>query len=145
MEVHKLVFSPYLAALSHNLSNILGSDLKRTFLCNSGAEAVEGAMKLAYRANKGKKFILSSDKSYHGKLIASGTISGSQIKNNVFPKISNNEFFEFNDINSLSKKLSELESKGGVYAVIIEPFSATLLKGCSSEFINGLIELRKNI
>ena len=143
MEVHKLVFSPYLAALSHNLSNILGSDLKRTFLCNSGAEAVEGAMKLAYRANKGKKFILSSDKSYHGKLIASGTISGSQIKNNVFPKISNNEFFEFNDINSLSKKLSELESKGGVYAVIIEPFSATLLKGCSSEFINGLIELRK--
>ena len=61
-----------------------------------------------------------------------------------FQKISNNEFFEFNDINSLSKKLSELESKGGVYAVIIEPFSATLLlKGCSSEFINGLIELRK--
>ena len=81
-----MFFSPYLAALSHNLSNILGSDLKRTFLCNSGAEAVEGAMKLAYRANKGKKFILSSDKSYHGKLIASGTISGSQIKNNVFPK-----------------------------------------------------------
>ena len=54
----------------------------------------------------------------------------------------NNEFFEFNDINSLSKKLSELESKGGVYAVIIEPFSANL-KGCSSEFINGLIELKK--
>ncbi len=143
MEVHKLVFSPYLAALSHNLSNILGHDLKRTFLCNSGAEAVEGAMKLAFRANKGKKFILSSDKSYHGKLIATGSISGSQIKNNVFPKISGNEFFKFNDLNSLTDKLEELEKKGGVYAVIIEPFSATLVQKCSNEFINGLIKLRE--
>ena len=77
LEVHKIVFSKYLAALSHNLSKLLDEKLNRTFLCNSGAEAVEGAMKLAFRAGKNKKYILSSDKSYHGTLIGSGSISGS--------------------------------------------------------------------
>ena len=143
MEVHKIVFSPYLAALSHNLSNILGSGLKRTFLCNSGAEAIEGAIKLSFRASKNKKFILSSDKSYHGKLIASGSISGSLKKVNYFPKISGYDFFKFNDLNSLEEKLNELNQKGGVYAVVIEPFSATLLESCSENFINGLVDLSK--
>lgn len=143
MEVHKIVFSPYLAALSHNLSNILGGKLKRTFLCNSGAEAVEGAVKLAFRAQNNKKFIISSDKSYHGKLIASGSISGSLKKINSFPKISGYDFFKFNDLKSIESKLAELEKKGGVYAVIIEPFSASLLEPCSENFINGLISLKK--
>tara|TARA_Y100000590_G_scaffold61755_1_gene65960 strand:- start:3697 stop:5124 length:1428 start_codon:yes stop_codon:yes gene_type:complete len=143
MEVHKIVFSPYLAGLSHNLSNILGAGLKRTFLCNSGAEAIEGAIKLSFRASKNKKFILSSDKSYHGKLIASGSISGSLKKVNSFPKISGYDFFKFNDLNSLEEKLNELDQKGGVYAVVIEPFSATLLESCSENFINGLVDLSK--
>jgi len=142
MEVHKIVFSPYLAALSHNLSNILGAGLKRTFLCNSGAEAIEGSMKLAYRASRGKKFILTSDKSYHGKLIASGSISGSLKKADYFPKISNYDFFKLNNIESLESKLDELKEKGGVYAVVIEPFSATLLESCSENFISRLVELK---
>ena len=32
MEVHKLVFSPYMAALSKNLSDILPGDLNKTFI-----------------------------------------------------------------------------------------------------------------
>jgi len=143
MEVHKIVFSPYLAALSHNLSSILDSELKRTFLCNSGAEAVEGAIKLSFRASKNKKFILSTDKSYHGKLIATGSISGALKNVNHFPKISDYDFFKFNNLNSLEEKLKELSQKGGVYAVIIEPFSATLLEACSENFIKGLVDLRK--
>ena len=143
MEVHKIVFSPYLAALSHNLSNILGENLKRTFLCNSGAEAIEAAIKLSFRSNSDKKFMLSSDKSYHGKLIASGSISGSLKKVNNFPKMPNCDFFDYNNLESLERKLEDLQKKGGVYAVVIEPFSATLLEGCSESFIKGLVELKK--
>ena len=77
MEVHKLVFSPYLAALCKNLSNIFPGDLNKTFICNSGAEAIEGALKLAFKSFKEKrKYVLHSDISYHGRLIASGSISG---------------------------------------------------------------------
>lgn len=143
LEVHKIIFSKYLATLSHNLSVLLDGKLNRTFLCNSGAEAVEGAMKLAFRANKNKKYILSSDKSYHGKLIGSGSISGSYKNKNNFQKIENFDFFNFNDPVSLEKKIIEYENKGGVYAVIIEPFSATLLESCSAEFITKLKDLKK--
>ena len=82
----EIIFSKYLATLSHNLSILLDEKLNRTFLCNSGAEAVEGAMKLAYRANN-KKYILSSNKSYHGKLIGTGSISGSYKNKNNFKKL----------------------------------------------------------
>tara|TARA_B110000037_G_scaffold219122_1_gene283583 strand:+ start:89 stop:1525 length:1437 start_codon:yes stop_codon:yes gene_type:complete len=142
MEVHKIVFSKYLAGLSFNLSQILENDFNRTFLCNSGAEAVEGALKIAFRSCKNKKFVLSSNKSYHGKLIATGSISGSYKEKNTFPKISNYDFFDFNDPVSLEKKIEELNNKGGVYAVVIEPYSATLLEECSNEFIEKLIFLR---
>ena len=97
--------------LSHNLSILLDEKLNRTFLCNSGAEAVEGAMKLAYRANN-KKYILSSNKSYHGKLIGTGSISGSYKNKNNFQKIDNFDFFNFNDPVSLErKKYSNMRKK----------------------------------
>ena len=73
MEVHKTIFSPYVAALSHNIAELLPEDLDYSFFCNSGAEAVEGAIKLAYKYHDGKrKIILHSDISFHGKLLALG-------------------------------------------------------------------------
>ena len=53
MEVHKLFFSQYLAALSHNIAQMLPGDLNRSFFPNSGAEAIEGAIKLAYKYHQG--------------------------------------------------------------------------------------------
>ena len=111
MEVHKLVFSRYLAALSFNISNILGGKLNKTFICNSGAEAVEGALKIAYRVSNNKKYVLSSNKSYHGKLIGTGTISGSYSKKTTFSKMDGNGFFNFNDKNSLKEQLKNMRKK----------------------------------
>jgi Aminotransferase class-III len=37
MEVHKTYFSPYVAALSHNLAQLLPGDLSMSFFPNSGA------------------------------------------------------------------------------------------------------------
>ena len=86
MEVHKIVFSQYMAALSHNIACLLPEKLNKSFFLNSGAEAVEAAIKVCFKSFKSKrKYILYSDKSYHGKLIGSGSISGSYRKNNQFP------------------------------------------------------------
>ena len=55
----------------------------------------------------------------------------------------NVKFYNFNDINSLEKKIIDCNADGGVYAIVIEVFSATLLENCSKEFISKLCELRK--
>ena len=69
-------------------------------------------------------------------------ISGSYRKENQFPVMENCVNFKFNDQNDLEKKVKELNSNGKVYAVIIEPYSASLLTPCSEEFLNKLNELK---
>jgi putrescine aminotransferase len=144
IEVHKIIFSKYMAALSSSISYLLPENLTKSFFLNSGAEAVEAAIKVCFRSYKSKKkFILFSDKSYHGKLIGSGSISGSYRKDNQFPEMENCENFNFNDPIDLEKRVIECEKKGGVYSVIIEPFSASLLQACSNTFMNKLFELKR--
>jgi len=144
VEVHKIIFSQYMAALSNNISNLLLSNLTKSFFLNSGAEAVEAAIKVCFKSYEGKKkYILYSDKSYHGKLIGSGSISGSYKIEKNFPIMNNCVSFRFNDYKNLEKKIIKCHKNGGVYCVIIEPFSASLLESCSNEFITKLFELRK--
>lgn len=145
LEVHKIFFSKYMAALSSSISSLLPDNLRKSFFLNSGAEAVEAAIKVSFRSYNGnKKNILYSDKSYHGKLIGSGSVSGSYEKENYFPKMENCHNFKFNDPQDLENKIETLEkNNGGVYAVIIEPFSASLLKSCSNEFLEKLFNLKK--
>ena len=144
IEVHKIIFSKYMAALSSSISYLLPENLTKSFFLNSGAEAVEAAIKVCFRSLKSKKkFILFSNKSYHGKLIGSGSISGSYRKDNQFPEMENCENFNFNDPIDLEKRVIECEKIGGVYSVIIEPFSASLLQPCSDVFMNKLFELKR--
>ena len=51
--------------------------------------------------------------------------------------------FNFNDPIDLEKKILHCQKNGGVYAVIIEPYSASLLESCSQEFIDKLFSLKK--
>ena len=112
MEVHKLFFSQYLAALSYNIAQVLPGDLNRSFFPNSGAEAIEGAIKLAYKFYNGeRKYILHSDISFHGKSIGASSISGSKEINFDYQKIPNVDEFFFNDFESLKNKVQEIKKK----------------------------------
>ena len=144
IEVHKIIFSKYMGALAASLASLLPSKLNKSFFLNSGAEAVEAAIKVCFRSfNGNKKNILYSNKSYHGKLIGTGSISGSYTANNKLPTMENCYSFKFNDHEDLEKKINEYESRGGVYAVIFEPYSASLLESCSETFVQKLINLKK--
>ncbi len=144
IEVHKVIFSKYMAALSSTMSSLLPDNLRKSFFLNSGAEAVEAAIKVCFKSyNGGKKYILYSDKSYHGKLIGSGTVSGSYQVNNQFPKMENCLSFKFNDISDLEKKIISCQNNGSTYAVIVEPFSASLLEACKKDFMEKLFFLKK--
>ncbi len=143
MEVHKLFFSQYLAALSHNISQILPGDLNRSFFPNSGAEAIEGAIKLAYKYHKGKrKIILHSDISFHGKTIGAASISGSKEINFEYQSIYGTEKFSFNDFEDLNKKVYSLKkNQKECYAIVVEPLSASTLKKSEDEFLKKTREL----
>ncbi|MER5768534.1 aspartate aminotransferase family protein [Streptomyces sp. NPDC001985] len=138
MEVHKTYFSPYLAALSHNLAEVLPGDLSMSFLPNSGAEAVEGAVKLAYKYHRGRRgTVLRADRAFHGKLLGSGGLTGqSQF---AFPTIPGIGTFRYNDLASVRAAVAA--APGDVYAILIEPFSASTVEQCSEEFLRGLREL----
>jgi putrescine aminotransferase len=144
IEVHKIIFSKYMAALASSISYLLPKNLTKSFFLNSGAEAVEAAIKVCFKSHKSKKkFILFSNRSYHGKLIGSGSISGSYKRDNQFPEMKNCEQFKFNDPDDLERKIVECEKNGGVYSVIVEPFSASLLQSCSNNFMDKLFKLKK--
>lgn len=140
MEVHKTYFSPYVAALSHNLAQVLPDDLNMSFFPNSGAEAVEGAVKLAYRYHGGKRTtILRADIGFHGKLLGSGGLTGTG--GFRFPEIPGVRSFPYGDLDAVRAAVATARTaRGGcdVYAVIVEPFSASTMRCCSEEFLRGL-------
>ncbi|MCG5214585.1 class-III pyridoxal-phosphate-dependent aminotransferase [Streptosporangium soli] len=140
MEVHKTYFSPYIAALGNNLAAVLPGDLNMSFFPNSGAEAVEGAVKLAYKYHQGKrKTILRSDISFHGKLLGSGGLTGSAQNSFAYPTIPGVGTFRYGDLDSVRSAVRA--HRGDVYALLIEPFSASTVSWCSEEFLRGVREL----
>ncbi len=142
MEVHKTIFSPYMAALSYNIAQLLPGDLNYSFFCNSGAEAIEGAVKLAYKFHKGdRKVILHSDISYHGKLLGSASITASKEVHFRYPRIPNTHSFKFNDIDSIKEKIQSFRKESGesdIYAIVVEPFSGGNIRQCNTEFLQKL-------
>ncbi|GAA3815577.1 aspartate aminotransferase family protein [Sphaerisporangium flaviroseum] len=145
MEVHKTYFSPYIAALGHNLAQLLPGDLNMSFFPNSGAEAVEGAVKLAYKYHKGRRHrILRADIAFHGKLLGSGGLTAVGQNRFTFPTIPGICTFQYGDLTSVREAIAAARRPDGrcdVYAILIEPFSASTVRFCSEEFLRGLREI----
>lgn len=85
------------------------------FACNSGAEAIENALKLA-SFNTGKSKVLAFKNAFHGR--TSGAVSVSGYKQNI-SAFNNNHNVVFADIND-EKTAVEIIQKGDLTAVIIE-------------------------
>jgi putrescine aminotransferase len=142
MEVNKQYFSKYTAALAHNLSNLLPSNLNYSFFANSGAEAVDGAIKLAYKYHRGeKKHILASDIAFHGKLIGSGSLTKDKESSFSFQKIDGVLNFEYNNFESVEKLINQ--HKDNIYALIVEPYSASTLQELDTEFLLNVRAITK--
>jgi putrescine aminotransferase len=145
MEVHKTYFSPYVAALSHNLAQLLPGDLTRSFFPNSGAEAVEGAVKMAYKYHGGRRnTILHADISFHGKLLGSGSLTGGAQNHFSFPGIPGVVSYRYGDIESVRAAVRAARTdrdQSDVYAILVEPFSASTMRSCSEDFLRQLRQL----
>ncbi|NOU63250.1 aminotransferase class III-fold pyridoxal phosphate-dependent enzyme [Paenibacillus sp. LMG 31461] len=109
--------SPYAAVLASNLAELTNGELTRTFLCSSGSEAVEAALKLA-RAATGKSIFIYCKDAFHGKSLGALSVSGRDHYKTLFqPLISNCVEVPFGDIDSLEELLQHEDAA----AFILEP------------------------
>jgi putrescine aminotransferase len=139
MEVHKNYLSPYVAALSHNLAALLPGDLNISYFPNSGAEAVEGAVKLAFKYHGGRRgTVLHTDIAFHGKLLGAGSLTASPEIHFEYPRLPGTDSFAYGDIESFRLALerhTDGRGRSDVCTVVLEPFSASSLRECSAEFL----------
>lgn len=88
--------------LAEKLNSILPNNLTTSYFVNSGAESVEGALKLAKRYT-GRQEIIACHKSYHGSTHGALSVSGNPVKQLAFkPLLPNVNFIHFNEMNDLS-------------------------------------------
>ena len=102
---HVMVYGEYVQSPQYKLAQLLANHLPEnlctTYFVNSGAEAIEGAMKLAKRAT-GRSEIISCKDSYHGSTQGALSIMGNEEhKAKYRPLLPNCNTITYNDENSL--------------------------------------------
>lgn len=145
MEVYKSYLSPYSAVLAHNIAEVLPGDLQYSYFPNSGAEAVEGALKMAYKFHAGNRdAVLVADIGFHGKTIGAGSLTQSKENSFRFPQIPNVYSAKYGSIESWVEAFSRMQNTDGssrIYAVVIEPLSSSSMTEAPAEFLNQLRDL----
>jgi acetylornithine aminotransferase len=113
--VSNLYSHPRAIELAEKLRDLTGSAEAKVFFCNSGAEANEAALKLSRLS--GRKKIVSTLGSFHGRTIGALSITGQIAKRKAFlPLIKNVSFMPYNDVKAAKKAISKK-----VAMVIVEP------------------------
>ena len=105
--LHVMVYGEYAqekpVALCQLLAEATPEPLEVTYLVNSGAEAIDGALKLAKRYT-GREEIISMKNSYHGNTHGALSVSGNEFHKREFrPLLPMISFIEFNNEEEFSK------------------------------------------
>ena len=120
--------------LAWRLGRLCGYDDYSLFLCNSGAEANENALKTA-SFYTGKAKVLAFRKAFHGRTSGAVAATDNPKIQSPFNATPNIVFAPLNDLEAVDNELS----RGGFAAVIIEGIQGVAgIYEPTSEFINGL-------
>jgi putrescine aminotransferase len=111
----KTMFNVMLGRASKRLAQLAPGDLQISFFCNSGAEAVEGAIKLARAATKRHKIVATRD-AYHGKTLGALSASGRDyFKEAYAPLLEGVAHIDYGDAHALEEALVDAA------AFVVEP------------------------
>jgi predicted acetylornithine/succinylornithine family transaminase len=127
-----LYYHEYQGPLAKKLAEISG--LERSFFCNSGTEAMEGALKMVHshggKVSPNKIEIISLDNSFHGRTLGALSITGqAKYRKDFEPLLPGVKFVPRNDIAALEQAFSErtagivlewVQGEGGVYPLTVE-------------------------
>lgn len=130
------------------------SGMDRVFFTNSGAEAVEGAIKLArkyaYEAGRGNRTeIIAFNHSFHGRSIGAVSVTGTKSYREPFgPLLPGVKFAEYNNIQSVYDLVSDktcaiiletIQGEGGINTAT-EEFLNDIRKLCSDNDIVMIVD-----
>lgn len=132
--------NPLQEALATKLGEVSQCENYDLFLCNSGAEANENALKLA-SFETGKSKVIAFDRAFHGRTSAAVSVTDNPKINAPLNKQHEVVFLPLNDLVKVEQELSAKD----VAAVIIEGIQGVggLDQG-TGEFFRGLERLCKN-
>jgi len=122
--------------LAEKLSGITGMD--KVFFCNSGAEGIEAALKLACKATGKRKFI-AAEGSFHGRTLGSLSITfGTKLRGVFEPLLLDGvEFVPYNDAGAIRAAIDT-----NTAAVILEPIQGeTGIVVPSAGYLNEVREI----
>ena len=120
--------------LAEKLGRASGYDDYSLFLCNSGAEANENALKLA-SFHTGRTKVLAFSKAFHGRTSGAVAATDNPAISAPFNRTANVEFVPLNDLAAARAKLAT----GEFAAVIIEGIQGVAGIHCpADDFLRGL-------
>jgi len=105
--MHLAVYGEYIQSpqvlYAAKITSVLPQSINSVYFVNSGAEATEGALKLAKRYT-GRKKIISCNKAYHGSTHGALSVMGNEYYKEAYqPLLPGVEFIEFNQESDLLK------------------------------------------
>jgi putrescine aminotransferase len=117
MPLHsQYLVNPITAEAGKRLAEVAPGDLKRTFFCNSGTEAVEAALKLA-RLHTRRHGYVSTHNAFHGKSLGALSVTGRPVFREPFqPLLADVAFVPYGDAGAIERVLT-----ADTAAVILEP------------------------
>ncbi len=111
-----LLVNPVTAELAERVAEVTPGDLQCSFFCNSGAEAVEGALKAA-RMHTGRPGFVAAEGAFHGKTFGALSASGRDLYKRPFePLLPGFTHVPFGDAEALAAAVDFQTA-----AVILEP------------------------
>ena len=150
--ISNLYYSPLQTEVSKKLCALTGFD--KVFLCNSGAEANECAIKIARKYSfdkygKGRQKIITLVNSFHGRTVTTLAATGQDVFHNFFfPFTEGFEYAEANNIDSVKKCIDNevcavfielIQGEGGVMPLDKE-FVGEIEKTCKEKDILLMID-----
>ncbi|HEX9723864.1 MAG TPA: putrescine aminotransferase [Vicinamibacteria bacterium] len=116
------LLDPLRGALANLLGELAPGDIQNAFFINNGADAVEGAMKLA-RLYTGRAGFIATLRGFHGKSYGALSIMGKAEYRQPFePLLEDVYFVPFGDADAVKEELRRARLVGlDIAAVIVEP------------------------
>ncbi len=113
IHVSNLYYIENQALLAEQMANLTGMD--RVFFCNSGAEAVEGALKLARKVT-GKKEFIAAQHAFHGRTRGALSVTHKEKYRKPFEPLAPARFVPYDDATAIREVIN-----GDTAGVILEP------------------------
>ncbi len=113
IHVSNLYYTEQQAVLAEELVKLTG--MNRVFFCNSGTEAVEGALKLARKAT-GKKEFIAAEHAFHGRTRGALSVTHKEKYRKPFEPLAPAVFVPYDDAEAIRAAINEKTA-----GVILEP------------------------